>query len=159
MRTGVDLYAEAQDRLIAGAELHASVLTEEPKSRRQPVPSWLCGGRLKGAANGSTWWMLRNHFVNVRWRCFLFSLSRCPVARLATVTGTHRLLQRRGMTASFPNVSALLVRPQPSVLVAVLLTGGLGVDMAAAGISHVLGSYVLGGADPQRRSQQLAPRG
>ena len=76
---GVDLYAEAQDRLIAGAELHASVLTEEPASRRQPVPSWLCGGRLKGAANGSTWWMLRNHFVNVRWRCFLFvALSRRP---------------------------------------------------------------------------------
>ena len=84
---GVDLYAEAQDRLIAGAELHASVLTEEPASRRQPVPSWLCGGRLKGAANGSTWWMLRNHFVNVRWSCFPCRAVPSPVA----LTGTHRL--------------------------------------------------------------------
>ena len=56
---GVDLYAEEQERLIAGAELHASLLAAEPEARRQPVPAWLCGGRVKAALNSSTWAMLR----------------------------------------------------------------------------------------------------
>lgn len=60
---GVDLYAEEQRRLVAGAELHASLLAAEPVAQRQPVPEWLCGGSLKGAVNSSTWIMLHHHFV------------------------------------------------------------------------------------------------
>ena len=60
---GVDLYAEEQERLIAGAELHASLLAAEPEARRQPVPAWLCGGRVKAALNSSTWAMLHHHYV------------------------------------------------------------------------------------------------
>lgn len=60
---GIDLYAEDQSRLIAGAELHASLLAQEPSPLHQPVPPTLCGGRLKGATNGSTWFMLHNHMV------------------------------------------------------------------------------------------------
>ena len=59
---GVDLYEEKADRLITGAELHASLLAETPRGVRQPVPKWLCGGTLRGAQNGSTWFMLHHHF-------------------------------------------------------------------------------------------------
>ena len=62
VRQGVDLYNEARERLIAGAELHASMLAAEPAARRQPVPDWLCGGSVKGAVNSSTWEMLHHHF-------------------------------------------------------------------------------------------------
>ena len=61
---GVDLYAEEKDRLIAAAELHASLLSAAPAPYHQPVPKWLCGGALKGAANASTWIMLHHHMVN-----------------------------------------------------------------------------------------------
>lgn len=61
---GTDLYAEEQNRLIAGAEFHASLLDAEPATRRQAVPPWLCGGRVKGALNGSTWDILHHHFVD-----------------------------------------------------------------------------------------------
>ena len=60
---GIDLYGENQQRMIAGAELHASLLSQEPVPLHQPTPSWLCGGHLKGATNGSTWTMLHHHFV------------------------------------------------------------------------------------------------
>ena len=60
---GIDLYAENQARLIAGAELHASLLALEPAALRQPVPPSLCGGKLKGANSSSTWAMLHHHFV------------------------------------------------------------------------------------------------
>jgi len=45
---GVDLYSEAQERLIAGAELHSSLLLEEPLPFRQPIPKDICGGKVKG---------------------------------------------------------------------------------------------------------------
>ena len=76
---GVDLYADEKERLIAGAELHASLLAAEPAARRQPLPDWLCGGRVKEARNSSTWAMLHHHFVT-----------------------------RLGAAAALPNVSALL---------------------------------------------------
>lgn len=60
---GVDVYAEEQQRLIAGAELHASLLAAEPPGRRQPVPTWLCDGHVKGADNSSTWAMLHHHYT------------------------------------------------------------------------------------------------
>ena len=69
---GVDLYSEAQDRLIAGAEFHASILLPEPAPFRQPVPKDVCGGKVKGNAPsnyppgtklGGTWSMLARHFV------------------------------------------------------------------------------------------------
>ena len=47
-----------QARLIAGAELAASLLQAEPAPYRQTVPPWLCGGSVKGAVNSSTWEML-----------------------------------------------------------------------------------------------------
>lgn len=39
---GVDLYAEAQPRLLAALEFHAGLALGDP------VPSWLCGGALAG---------------------------------------------------------------------------------------------------------------
>ena len=81
---GIDLYAEEAGRILAAAELHASLLGVEPATRRQPVPSFLCGGRLRGAVNASaTWWMLHHHFHT-----------------------------RRGL--ALPNVSALLPQIRPS---------------------------------------------
>ena len=60
---GLDLFGGERSRLLAGAELHASLLAQEPAARRQPPPAWLCGGQLRGAGNGSTWSMLWHHFV------------------------------------------------------------------------------------------------
>jgi hypothetical protein len=52
---GLDLYGEQARRLTAAMELHAAYLVGEP------VPSWLCGGKLKGARS-STWEIAYNHF-------------------------------------------------------------------------------------------------
>ena len=67
---GVDLYAEAQDRLVAGAELHASLLAAAPAGVRQAVPADVCRGSVRGndpPPNGThptgTWSMLARHFV------------------------------------------------------------------------------------------------
>jgi hypothetical protein len=42
---GVDLYAEAQPRLVAALELHAGLALGDQ------VPGWLCGGRLTDSFN------------------------------------------------------------------------------------------------------------
>ena len=63
---GIDLYAEEQSRLISAAELHASLLRQEPPPHHQPVPPWLCQGKLRLDANGSTWDMLRHHYTGRR---------------------------------------------------------------------------------------------
>lgn len=76
---GIDIYAEEERRLIAGAELHASLLLDEPAPHRQPVPQWLCGGFIKGVntdlngwghkggtlspVNATTWSMVHHHYV------------------------------------------------------------------------------------------------
>ena len=56
---GVDLYAELQPRLVAGAELHASLLAWERR------PPWLCGGALR-AANASTFDVVHRHYATRR---------------------------------------------------------------------------------------------
>ena len=83
---GVDLYGEAQARLIAGAELHASLLAAEPAPFHQPVvPLDVCGGHVRGSdpkgqtKPTGTWSMLARHFV-----------------------------LRRGLRHVMPNVSALV---------------------------------------------------
>ena len=64
---GVDLYAEARERMIAAAELHASLFSGQPAPYRQPTPKWLCGGQLKGSNNtAGTFDMLRHHFTDRR---------------------------------------------------------------------------------------------
>eukprot|EP01052_Picozoa_sp_SAG31_P034788 SAG31_NODE_4112_length_3572_cov_25.724446_2_plen_349_part_00 len=67
---GLDLYGEEQDRLIAGAELHSSLLMAEPAPFRQPIPIDICKGKVKGnlppprgTKPGGTWSMLARHFV------------------------------------------------------------------------------------------------
>jgi hypothetical protein len=67
---GIDLYGEQQDRLIAGAEFHASVLLAEPQPFRQLIPHDVCGGKVKGNSPlpagtkpSGTWSMLTRHFV------------------------------------------------------------------------------------------------
>ena len=50
---GIDLYAEAAERNVSGAELHASLILTESPPQRQPPPPWLCGGRMRNS-NGST---------------------------------------------------------------------------------------------------------
>ena len=76
---GVDLYGEAQERLIAGAELHASLVLNAPAPFRQPVPLDMCGGHVKQVNQTGTWSMLARHFV-----------------------------LRRGLRHAMPNVSALV---------------------------------------------------
>ena len=46
---GIDLYAEGQQRIIAAAELHASLMDDEPAPHQQPVPSFLCGVIVQGS--------------------------------------------------------------------------------------------------------------
>ena len=62
---GVDLYTHAKERMVASAELHASLLAQEPAPLHQPVPHWMCGGHMRGAGANvtlGTWDMLRSHF-------------------------------------------------------------------------------------------------
>ena len=54
---GVDLYGEESKRLTAGLEFHAGYLNGEP------IPSWLCGGKLD-LSNFSTWEIAYNHYHN-----------------------------------------------------------------------------------------------
>ncbi len=54
---GVDLYAEARERLVSSMEFHASY------ELGKAVPSWLCGGSLKKGL-GHTPELLYNHFHN-----------------------------------------------------------------------------------------------
>ena len=75
----------ADESPVGHARLHhvqrevRPLLAAEPAARRQPLPDWLCGGRIKEARNSSTWAMLHHHFVT-----------------------------RLGAAAALPNVSALL---------------------------------------------------
>ena len=83
---GIDLYAENRDRIVAGAEFHASLLDDEPAPLQQKWPSWLCGGRCRGEhcgpASGETFEMVHHHYA-------------------------HRL------NMSLPNVTALLPQMRP----------------------------------------------
>lgn len=83
----IDLYAENRERFVAGAEFHASLMSDEPLALRQQWPSWLCNGRCRGEhcgpANGSTFEIVHHHFV-------------------------HRL------NMSLPNVTALLPQIRPT---------------------------------------------
>ena len=67
---GIDLYKEEQVRIIAGAEFHASLLSDEPLALKQNWPSWLCGGKCTGEhcnpakATGETFEMVHHHYVH-----------------------------------------------------------------------------------------------
>lgn len=64
---GIDLFGENKDRIIAGAEFHATLMADAPAAIRQKWPSWLCGGRCTGEhcgpVNGTTWEMVHHHFT------------------------------------------------------------------------------------------------
>jgi hypothetical protein len=54
---GVDLYGEQSARLRAAMELHAGFLLDDP------VPEWLCGGKLDRGSLLPTWEIAYNHFA------------------------------------------------------------------------------------------------
>ena len=64
---GINLYGENRDRIVAAAEFHASLMSDEPVALRQRWPSWLCNGRCTGEycapANGSTFEIVHHHYV------------------------------------------------------------------------------------------------
>ena len=86
---GLDLYAEVQDRLVAAAEFHASLMVDEPAPLRQAWPPWLCGGKCRGIhcapTNGSTGEIVHHHFVS-----------------------------RKHLSHLLPNVTAILPRIRPT---------------------------------------------
>ena len=56
---GLDLYSEESTRITAAMEFHANYLLGNP------VPSWLCGGKLNiGTGTAATWETAYNHFHN-----------------------------------------------------------------------------------------------
>mmetsp|Transcript_28288 Transcript_28288/g.74211 ORF Transcript_28288/g.74211 Transcript_28288/m.74211 type:complete len:442 (-) Transcript_28288:48-1373(-) len=64
---GIDLYGEEKERIIAGAEFHASLMADIPAPLHQSWPSWLCDGKCRGEycgpVNGSTFEIIHHHFV------------------------------------------------------------------------------------------------
>lgn len=64
---GIDLFGENKARIIAGAEFHSTLFENAPPSIKQPWPKWLCNGNCTGEhcgpVNGSTFEMVRHHFV------------------------------------------------------------------------------------------------
>jgi len=65
---GIDLYGENRERIIAGAEFHATLMQNEPAALQQKWPEWLCGGHCTGEhcgpVNGSsTWEIMHHHFT------------------------------------------------------------------------------------------------
>ncbi|HLT29089.1 MAG TPA: alginate lyase family protein, partial [Myxococcaceae bacterium] len=69
---GVDLYAEGEERLMAGHEFLARWLNWTPPPGNTQItvtnaPAWLCGGRLK-LQDLPVWEIAYNHYVNRRGR-------------------------------------------------------------------------------------------
>ena len=55
----------ARRRVVAAAELHASLVHDAPPSTRQPVPASMCSGTLKNVDSlGPSMYVLHRHYAS-----------------------------------------------------------------------------------------------
>ena len=112
LQQGVDLYAAESRRLRAGLEFHAGYINGEP------VPSWLCGGRVR-LATLPTWEIAFNHFTT-RLGLSLPNTQTLIAAQCDRAAPTTSSPGRRSPTRAWAgpgSAEALRPRPKPRLVV------------------------------------------